>query len=82
MSIDAKTLAQACGADGDLKVVSHLCRAQLETFEQAATDNDRLLVACTQEAPLFLETANELGDEAAELFFTNIRAIVALPSGK
>jgi len=73
MNIDAKTLAKACGADGDLKVVSHLCRAQLETFEQAATDNDRLLVACTQEAPLFLETADELGDKAAELFFTNIR---------
>lgn len=73
MNIDGNALAKACGGDGELKVVSHLCRAQLETFEQAAGNNGQLLVACTQEAPLFLETADELGDKAAELSFTNIR---------
>jgi ferredoxin len=75
MAIDTKALAQACG--GDPKPISHLCRAQIETFESAAKNSGPLLVACTQEAPLFLETAEEIGedlnDDTSPLRFCNIR---------
>jgi len=72
MTIDGKTLAKACGGK-DLDVATHLCRAQLNEFERQAKDNSKLLIACTQEAPLFLETTEEMGDSAPELRFTNIR---------
>ena len=71
MALDAKGLAKACG--GDAEPISQLCRAQLEVFEAAAKDAGQLLVACTQEAPLFVEAAGELGDGGAELSFCNIR---------
>ncbi|NQW02303.1 MAG: 4Fe-4S binding protein [Rhodospirillales bacterium] len=72
MDIDADKLAKACGASGGLTIASALCRAQIETFVDAAGDG-KVLVACTQEAPMFLETNDDLGDKAADLKFTNIR---------
>ncbi len=72
MRIDGKALAKACGA-GDSKVATHLCRAQLNEFERLADEYEDLVVACTQEAPLFLETADELGETAPSLRFVNIR---------
>ena len=72
MTIDGKALAKACGAK-DLGVATHLCRTQIEEFQRQAKDNKRLLVACTQEAPLFLETADEMSEAAPELEFVNIR---------
>jgi len=73
MTIDGNKLAKACGLDEPVGVSSHLCRSQIETFEAAAKQGGDLLVACTQEAPMFLETSDELGDGAANLRFTNIR---------
>ncbi len=79
MAVDGKALAKACRAaegadDGDLAVNTHLCRAQLNEFERVAGKADgELLVACTQEAPLFLETLGEMGDKAPKARFTNIR---------
>ena len=71
MAFDRKSLAKLCGGEG--KNISQLCRAQLETFEETAKYSSRLLVACTQEAPLFLDATQNLGSEAPELRFCNIR---------
>lgn len=72
MTIDAKGLGQACGADGEPMINTQLCRSQLENFEQALSDDEPVLVCCTQEAPLFLETADG-HENSPELRFTNIR---------
>ncbi|MBM09618.1 MAG: 4Fe-4S ferredoxin [Magnetovibrio sp.] len=71
MAFDNKSLTKLC--DGETKNVSQLCRSQLEIFEETAKASDRLLVACTQEAPLFLDAAKGLGANEPELRFCNIR---------
>lgn len=71
MAIDPDALARALG--GAAAPISQLCRAQLEIFEAAASESDSLIVACTQEAPVFLEAAEELGERSAALGFCNIR---------
>jgi Na+-translocating ferredoxin:NAD+ oxidoreductase RNF subunit RnfB len=48
------------------------CRAELERFTAAAADGEPILVACTQEAPLFTETAEEI-EGAGAVGFVNIR---------
>ena len=58
MEIDGDKLAGALGASGPLAVHRHLCRAEIEQFEAALEDGGPLLVACTQEAPLFRELAD------------------------
>lgn len=80
MSIDGKALSKACGGEGALDVATHLCRRQITAFQKAAQDaageDTPLLVACTQEAPLFLETLNDMEDAANaadNIQFTNIR---------
>ncbi|HEX9701545.1 MAG TPA: 4Fe-4S dicluster domain-containing protein [Rhodospirillales bacterium] len=83
MTIDGKALAKACQAAAKpekrdaaaaIDVASHLCRAQLTEFQRIAGKADgALLVACTQEAPLFLETLGEIGDKAPPARFVNIR---------
>ncbi len=72
MTIDAKGLGKTCNADGDLMINTQLCRSQLANFEQALSSDEPLLVCCTQEAPLFLETADG-HENSPELRFTNIR---------
>ncbi len=72
MSIDAKGLAKACGSDDAPMINTQLCRSQLVNFEQALAGEEPLLVCCTQEAPLFLETADG-HENSPELHFTNIR---------
>lgn len=56
-----------------LDVATHLCRVQLNEFERRAKGETALLVACTQEAPVFLETLEEMGEDAPDARFTNIR---------
>lgn len=53
-------------------VCTELCRGELAVFEGAVNSGEPLLVACTQEAPLFLEIAEE-ADAADLVHFTNIR---------
>ncbi|MCH8809733.1 MAG: 4Fe-4S binding protein [Proteobacteria bacterium] len=75
MPLDAGKLAKACqavGAEGELELNTQLCRAQLGNFQQAILGDKPVLVACTQEAPLFTELAAE-DNPQAELAFTNIR---------
>lgn len=69
MPLDAKALAKALGG-GDFALNTHLCRAQIANFMNAVAGGEPLLVACTQEAPVFTETA---GEAAPELAFVNIR---------
>ena len=83
MAIDAKALGKACAAapgdaaSGELSVACHLCRGGIEEFLRLAKGSDELLVACTQEAPLFLEALDEIGQEAGSggtaIRFANIR---------
>ncbi len=87
MTIDGKALAKACqaadAATGTKKksakkadaldVASHLCRTQMEEFQRQAENAGDLMVACTQEAPVFLETLEEMGDKAPAIRFVNIR---------
>jgi ferredoxin len=70
MEVDGKAIGTALGRDA-IPVYSQLCRAEIETYT-AALGGEDLLVACTQEAPLFRELAEEAG-AANALGFTNIR---------
>ncbi|MEC9368270.1 MAG: 4Fe-4S dicluster domain-containing protein, partial [Pseudomonadota bacterium] len=72
MEIDGARLKGCLGeGDGDVTVHSHLCRAQLPSFGAALDGEKPLMVACTQEAPLFRELAEEKGGR--DIVFTNIR---------
>lgn len=51
---------------------SQLCRVQVESFENALRTGERLLVGCTQEAPLFSEIAEEKAPDA-DVAYVNIR---------
>ena len=76
MNIDAKGLAKACNVDETPMINTQLCRSQLNNFEQALSKDEPLVVCCTQEAPLFLETADGYegrNENSPELRFTNIR---------
>ena len=72
MRVDARRIARAAGADEVTEVCSHLCRTEVERFTRALEAGDRLAVACTQEAPLFRELAEEAGHEGG-IRFVNIR---------
>jgi hypothetical protein len=77
MPLEAEALAAACrkaGAEGgdEIDLNTQLCRAQLDNFERALEAGEPLLIACTQEAPLFAEVAGELESETP-LAFLNIR---------
>ncbi len=72
MALDGKALAKVCGAKDAPEIASQLCRAQIDTFRAAVKGGGKLLVACTQEAPLFDETAGEITDGAA-IGYVNIR---------
>jgi ferredoxin len=49
-----------------------LCRAELDRFRAAAAEGQPILVACTQEAPVFSDAAGEI-ENAGALSFVNIR---------
>ena len=69
--LDEKKLSKAYGEDiGQINI--SLCRAQLSNFENAVKSGENLIVACTQEAPLFQEVASELG-VGENITFVNIR---------
>jgi ferredoxin len=79
MNIDEKALSSACIATPNnnenrgVTLANQLCRGGIKDFIRLAKDSNKLLVACTQEAPLFLETLDELDDDIASVRFTNIR---------
>lgn len=81
MNINGNKLAKACGSNEVLNIASSLCREQIKTFENATTDG-KILLACTQEAPMFMESNDDFGDKAADLRFTNIREKAGWTTGK
>ncbi len=71
MDVDSEALAKALGCEAG-SLSTHLCRSEIDTFGQAIGDGEPVMVACTQEAPLFREFAEEAGAQAPLDFF-NIR---------
>ncbi len=69
--LDAKALAAALKAGEPIPVHTELCRKESGAFQAILRDPD-VLVACTQEAPLFTELAT-LAASKSELRFFNIR---------
>jgi len=71
-TMELEKAAQALPDRLQAPVCSELCRGELAVFEDAVNSGEPLLVACTQEAPLFLEIAEE-ADAGDMVHFTNIR---------
>ena len=80
MQIDAAALSKSLGRDDELTVHTQLCRHQIDRFEKALKDGEPVLVACTQEAPLFSEVAEEHGFD--QISFVNIRERAGWCEGK
>ena len=71
MELDGAKLAADLGLEGPVKVHSSLCRQELEDYGSALASGEQVVLACTQEAPLFSELADEQGKMAPH--FVNIR---------
>jgi ferredoxin len=77
MKFDGAALAKACGAKDAADIHTQLCRAQIGNFQNLlkalGKDGGKLLVACTQEAPLFQETRADAGADELPVAYVNIR---------
>ena len=71
IALDAGRLAQALKLKAPVAVHRELCRKEAALYQAALSDSD-LVVACTQEAPLFSELA-EAAQSQARISFVNIR---------
>jgi ferredoxin len=71
MSVDGAAIGTALG-DNALVVHTQLCRTDIAAYETALDGDEPLLVACTQEAPLFSEVAAE-AQAGGNIDFVNIR---------
>jgi ferredoxin len=71
IALDPKRLAAAIKARQPLTVHRELCRKEAAAFQTALDDPD-LIVACTQEAPLFAELA-AAAQSQARISYVNIR---------
>ncbi len=69
--LDAETVRRVC-RDSVVIAGRQFCRTELERFRKAAAAGEQITVACTQEAPLFEEIADEIEGGGA-LTFVNIR---------
>src|SRR4030088_2210714 len=69
MPLDAEAIGRGCAAK--ITQANQLCGLELERFKQALADGAPVTVACTQEAPLFREVAENFAP--AQLTFVNIR---------
>ena len=69
MPLDVPAINRGCA--GKITQANQLCGLELERFKQALADGAPLTVACTQEAPLFREIAEDFPQ--AQLTFANIR---------
>ena len=72
MDVDSPAIGKALGRD-IAKCATNLCRSGLSGFEDAIAGDRPVLVACTQEAALFSEIAEEAG--AAYPTFFNLREL-------
>jgi len=71
VAVDAKRLGATLQSGQPIVLHSELCRKEIDAFQSALSETD-LIVACTQEAPLFAELA-EGAKSAARISFVNIR---------
>ncbi len=71
VAIDGRALAAALKAGAPIQVHSELCRKDAAAYRAVLGDAD-VIVACTQEAPLFSEIAEAAGARPA-LKFVNVR---------
>jgi ferredoxin len=71
IALDAKRLGEALKTGQPVAVHRELCRKEAGAFQSALADPD-LIVACTQEAPLFAELAGAAQSQA-RMSFVNIR---------
>ena len=71
MPLDGEAVRRAC-RDAVVVEARQLCRAELDRFRKMAGAGAPMVVACTQEAPLFTEAASEV-DGAGPITFVNIR---------
>ena len=81
MTLDGKKICKAAGGGQEPDVFSNLCRAEVGKFAEAVAGHAKVLVACTQEAPLFSELAQEQAYDG-ELRFANIRERAGWSSDK
>lgn len=72
MPLDGKAIASALKLDEAPYINSELCRRHVASFEAAVKSGADLVVACTQEAPLFTELHSEL-KATGGISFVNIR---------
>jgi ferredoxin len=70
MPLDGEKVRRVC-RDSVVVEGRQFCRAELERVRKTAASGEPLLIACTQEAPLFGEVAEESGADAP--IFVNIR---------
>jgi len=80
MALDAAAIGAALGEPAPT-LCNAACRGEVDRFVGAARDAQALQVACTQEAPLFEDVAEEEGVSAA-LAFTNIREMAGWTADK
>jgi len=73
MKIDADGIASGLGCAGSATAFTQLCRRELGAFKDRLGADQPMIVACTQEAPLFSEIASEAEHRTAPLSFVNIR---------
>jgi ferredoxin len=76
--LDPKRLAEALKTKQPLTVHRELCRKEAGAFQSALADPD-VIVACTQEAPLFSELASAAQSQA-RISFLNIREVAGWSS--
>ena len=79
MPLDGEAVRRACRG-AEVIEGRQFCRAELERFRRAAAGAETLAVACTQEAPLFSEVADEI-EGSAPLSFVNIRETAGWSDG-
>ncbi|MBI1965793.1 MAG: 4Fe-4S binding protein [Betaproteobacteria bacterium] len=72
MPLDGRALARALKLGSAPAISSELCRKHVAAFEAAVKNGGDLVVACTQEAPLFGELHGELKGSGG-IQFVNIR---------
>ncbi len=72
VAIDAAALSQVLKTGTPVSVANALCRKDRHQLDPVLRGSGDVVVACTQEAPLFREVAGEAG-HAGRLDFVNIR---------
>lgn len=70
MPVHGETVAKACRTK--VRTADQLCRKELDFFKAVLGQESDVTVACTQEAPLFAEVAEDLGF-GGRLAFANVR---------